>query len=99
MTKGGMGPGLRGLIAIGIVLAGAPASAAPPQEEHVIREACGEDPEPGCVAELRKVCHRKMTMRCYLSRKARIDAKRDGAEPETPERADERDDRAIFYDE
>lgn len=63
---------------------------------RVTREACGEDPEPECLAQLKKVCRAKITFKCYYARKRRIDG--DGA-PDTPERADERDDRSIFYDE
>ncbi len=63
------------LALVALLAANAPSVAAT-EADAVIREACGDDPAAACVAELRKVCSRKMTMRCYFSRKERIDVKR-----------------------
>lgn len=63
------------------------------ESARVTREACGEDPEPECLAKLKKFCRAKITFKCYYARKRRIDG------DDAPERADERDDRSIFYDE
>lgn len=71
-------------------LAAAPAAAATPEAIRVAQEACGDDPQPKCLMELRKVCHELATFRCYYSRKSRLDALRQIGFPEDrPRLADE----------
>ena len=60
------------------------------EHRQVAREACGTNPADNCLAELKKVCHARLTFRCYYSRKDRLDAIREVGFPE---------DRARAYDE
>ena len=87
---------LAAIVGVTLVLSSHSFAAQGGETARVVKEACGAEPEPACVAKLQKICRGEVTFRCYYARKRRID----GPEgPDSPERADERDDRSIFYDE